>query len=103
MSRTKHCQPNQLRRGMFRALASIPLALCLTYAEDDAAQSRKVVFYNNNRIQLDEALAAGFNKKHPNIRVEELNAGTGELLTRIRAEKAAPRGDVTQLTMEAFD
>jgi iron(III) transport system substrate-binding protein len=61
------------------------------------------VFYNNTGIQLAEALAAGFNKKYPNIRVEAINAGTGELLTRIRAEKNAPRGDVTQLTMEAFD
>lgn len=86
-----------------RLAAALHLAIALGLPADAAAQSGTVVFYNNTGVQLAEALAAGFNKKYPNIRVESINAGTGELLTRIRAEKSAPRGDVTQLTMEAFD
>jgi iron(III) transport system substrate-binding protein len=66
------------------------------------AQSGEVVFYNNTSTKLADALAAAFNKKYPNIKVQAITAGTGEQLSRIRAEKANPRGDVAQLTMEAY-
>lgn len=66
------------------------------------AQSGEVVFYNNTSTKLADTLAAAFNKKYPNIKVQAITAGTGEQLSRIRAEKANPRGDVAQLTMEAY-
>jgi iron(III) transport system substrate-binding protein len=35
-----------------------------------------------------------FKSENPGIDVEIINAGVGELLTRIQAEKSHPRGDV---------
>lgn len=84
------------------SILTVMFSLLLASGQAAMAQSGKVVFYNNTSTKLAEALAKGFNKKYPNIKVITITAGTGEQLTRIKAEKAKPRGDVSQLTMEAY-
>ncbi len=84
------------------SILTVMFSLLLASGHAAMAQSGKVVFYNNTSTKLAEALAKGFNKKYPNIKVIAITAGTGEQLTRIKAEKARPRGDVSQLTMEAY-
>lgn len=58
------------------------------------AQEDKVVVYSPAPVPLGEDVAFAFMKKYPNIKVDLINAGTGELFTRIKAEAANPRGDV---------
>ena len=58
------------------------------------AQSGRVVLYNPGGAKLADGLVAAFNAHHPNIIVDVVNAGVGELFTRIEAESARPNGDV---------
>lgn len=67
------------------------------------AQSGKVVYYSSGGAKLSKALVKAFNEKYPDIEVDVINAGTGELVTRIKAEKNNPRGDVFRAAVEAFD
>ena len=53
-----------------------------------------VVVYSAISTKVMDAFIAGFNKKYPDINVQVISAGTGELLSRIKAERNNPRGDV---------
>lgn len=51
-----------------------------------------------------DALVAAFRVHHPEIRVDVIRAGSGELLTRLRAEQPNPAGDILLgIAKEAFD
>jgi iron(III) transport system substrate-binding protein len=53
-----------------------------------------LVLYAPQAPELAEAVIKEFNEKYPDVRVEWITGGTGELMARIRAEKDHPRGDV---------
>lgn len=57
------------------------------------AQQGQVVVYNPAG-DAGEMLIDAFSAKYPNITVSSINAGVGELFTRIGAERDNPRGDV---------
>lgn len=64
----------------------------------------KVVVYNATNPKLADKIIQVFKEKTPGIEVEVINAGVGELLTRIGGEKANPQGDVLLgASVEAFD
>jgi iron(III) transport system substrate-binding protein len=79
------------------------LALLLGFSHLAVAQSGTVVFYNAGGSKLGKALVRGFDKHYPNIKVDLISAGSGELLSRIKAERKKPRGDVVYFTMASFD
>ena len=58
------------------------------------AQSGQVVWITPAPITEIEEQVAAFNELYPNIRVETLFMGVGELTTRLRAEAANPQTDV---------
>ena len=58
------------------------------------AASDVLTIYNATNPKLVNKIVEVFKAKNPGINVEIINAGVGELLTRIRAEKANPRGDI---------
>jgi iron(III) transport system substrate-binding protein len=90
--------------GPMKILAGAVLALALVGGGTAAwAQKGSVVYYNSGGAKLARAMVKDFNKKYPDITVEVINAGTGELLTRIKAESKNPRGDVFRGAVEAFD
>ena len=67
------------------------------------AQSGRVVLYNPGGANLGEALTAAFRKQYPQVQVDVINAGGGELFTRIKAEERRPAGDVLMgASVEAF-
>ena len=66
------------------------------------AQSGKVVVYAGGGSKVNKALAKAFMETYPEIKVEMLNLGGGEALTRIRAEKENPRADIFFSTVEAL-
>jgi len=57
------------------------------------AQDGQIVVYNPAG-NAGEMLIDAFSAKYPGITVSAINAGVGELFTRISAESANPRGDV---------
>lgn len=53
-----------------------------------------VVIYNAGSPEMGEDLAKAFRAKNPDVRVEIIRAGSGELITRIQAEASRPQGDI---------
>lgn len=78
------------RRHLLCAAAAM-LALAASPA---VAQSGRVVVYNAGGPELFKPMSEAFAAKYPQVRIDVINAGVGELFTRIRAETANPRGDV---------
>lgn len=79
-------------------------AVCSAAPQSEAAEaSGGVVLYNPGGAKLGEVLIAAFNKQHPKVRVDVINAGVGELFTRIKAEHNRPQGDVLMgASIEAY-
>jgi iron(III) transport system substrate-binding protein len=65
----------------------------LTWAPATQAAG-KVVIYNADTAEFGEAFAKAFNAHHPDVRVEIISAGVGQLFTRVKAEAARPQGDI---------
>jgi len=86
----------------FTILAAV-LALLIGWSQTAIAQKGTVVFYNAGGSKLGKALTKAFNKHYPDVSVELISAGSGELLSRIKAQKDSPRGDVVYFTMASFD
>ena len=74
------------------ALAAILAACALTSVSSTQAQS--VVVYNAVSPKVMTAFVEAFQKQNPGIRVDVIAGGSGELLTRLQAEKANPRADL---------
>jgi len=74
------------------ALAAIAAACALIGVT--SAQAQSVVVYNAASPKVMTAFVEEFQKQNPGIKVDLINGGSGELLTRLQAEKANPRGDV---------
>jgi iron(III) transport system substrate-binding protein len=67
-----------------------------------SAQKGTVVYYSSGGAKVAKVLVKTFNEMYPDITVETIIGGTGELTTRIKAEKQNPRGDVFRAAVEAF-
>lgn len=84
------------------AMALVVGALAL--GAGSALADGKVVVYNAANPKTADKIIEAFKGKNPGIEVEVINAGVGELLTRITGEKANPRGDVLlAASVEAYD
>ena len=75
-------------------LLLIMLVLPTMSALADDADTGKLVLYTSAGKSEFELIVNAFKEKYPGIEVEIVSAGTGELASRIRAEAAAPYGDV---------
>jgi iron(III) transport system substrate-binding protein len=74
-----------------RALLVAVLLLCGAFLAFGAGT---VVIYNAGSPDMGEDLAKAFRAKNPDIKVELIRAGSGELITRIQAEAKRPQGDI---------
>ncbi|MGQ0662677.1 MAG: extracellular solute-binding protein [Pseudomonadota bacterium] len=78
-----------VKRSALAAAVGLSLASLPT-----AATAQTVVVYNAVSTKLMQAYVEEFQKQNPGLKADVISGGSGELLTRIRAEKANPRGDV---------
>ena len=53
-----------------------------------------MVIYNADTAEFGEAFAKAFNSRYPDVKVEIISAGVGQLFTRVKAEAARPQGDI---------
>jgi iron(III) transport system substrate-binding protein len=53
-----------------------------------------LVLYNAGTPEMGDDLVKAFKAKYPDIKVDHIRAGSGELITRIKAEAAKPQGDI---------
>jgi iron(III) transport system substrate-binding protein len=70
------------------------LATAGALAAATAAFAQSVVVYNAVSPKVMSAFVEEFQKQNPGIKVELISGGSGELLTRLQAEKAKPRADL---------
>ena len=77
-----------MRRMISAALAAIVAAAAAT------AVAQSVVVYSAVSPKVMQAFVDEFQKQNAGIKVELISGGSGELLTRLQAEKAKPRADV---------
>lgn len=79
----------------FKALAALATGLVIAgSAGMAAAQTNSVVIYNAVSTKLIQSFVEQFQKENPGVKAELISGGSGELLTRIKAERNNPRGDV---------
>jgi iron(III) transport system substrate-binding protein len=79
-------------RMMLASLLGLAVILCGFSVP--ALAAGKVVIYNCNTADFGETFAKAFNKQHPDVTVEIISAGVGQLFTRVKAEAARPQGDI---------
>ena len=70
------------------------LATAGALAAATAAFAQSVVVYSAVSPKVMSAFVEEFQKQNPGIKVELISGGSGEMLTRLNAEKARPRADV---------
>jgi iron(III) transport system substrate-binding protein len=58
------------------------------------AQAGDVVLYSSNSVEAINAVADDFNRKYPDIHISPVRGSTGAMMQRIKAEAAAPKGDI---------
>lgn len=75
-------------------LAVAALAAAGALAAATAAFAQSVVVYSAVSPKVMAAFVEEFQKQNSGIKVELISGGSGELLTRLNAEKARPRADV---------
>jgi len=88
-----------MRRLLIISLVALAMVVTGSVA---MAQSGTVVYYSAGGAKVAKAVVKAFGKKYPDITVEHIIGGTGELSTRIKAEKENPRGDIFRAAVEAF-
>ena len=81
----------QLRNYLALVLISIFLVPLISVGN---AADNKLVIYTGSGPEITDPLFAKFKEEYPGIDIELVKAGSGELLSRIRAEKGNPGGDV---------
>jgi iron(III) transport system substrate-binding protein len=83
-----------MKRYGFERWLHATLAAIGTLAFAVVASAQSVVVYNAVSPKVMSAFVEEFQKQNPGIKVELINGGSGELLTRLQAEKARPRADL---------
>ena len=80
-----------MKKFLSLLVAALLLISMVSFA---SAESGKLVLYTSAGASEYELIVGLFNEKYPDIEVEIVTGGTGEIASRINAEKAAPYGDV---------
>ncbi|HJH56342.1 MAG TPA: ABC transporter substrate-binding protein [Brachyspira hyodysenteriae] len=80
----------------FIIFCMLMLSMTLFYScsSGDSKNANSLVIYCSHPLDLMNTILDDFKAKNPDINVEVVTAGTGELLKRVEAEKMNPLGDV---------
>lgn len=80
------------------------ICICLMFTGIVAAQQGNLVVWVAASQEEGQNLVQAFSKHYPNINVDMIRAGSGELLTRLMAEQPNPNGDIiVGIAKEAFE
>lgn len=89
---------------MIKRIVILLLVVMVVGGATAFAQQGRLVVWSATSAELTEALIQAFNKHYPNIRVDLITAGSGQLITRLNAEQPRPSGDVLiGIAKETFD
>jgi len=85
-------------------LLTICLLLGVIFTATVSAQQGNLVVWVAASQEEGQNLVQAFSKHYPNINVDMIRAGSGELLTRLMAEQPKPNGDIiVGIAKEAFE
>ena len=79
------------RLNLIILLAMIFIISC---SQDKDANREELIIYCSHPLDLMNTILDDFKLKNPEIKVDVVTAGTGELLKRIEAERENPLGDI---------
>ncbi len=86
------------------SLILITICLILMFTGNVIAQEGNLTIWVAASPAEGENLIQAFSKHYPNIEVDMIRAGSGELLTRLMAEQPNPKGDIILgIAKEAFE
>ncbi len=81
----------------------IPFTVFSNAQKETKAPSNSLVIWSATSAELTQAMANAFMKSHQKIKVSIISSGTGELITRLKAEQPNPSGDIALgMGQEAF-
>lgn len=69
------------------------LLMCMV-TTSSAVSAAEIVLYSSNNVEVVNQVVQEFEKKHPDISISVVRAGSGALMQRIKAEAANPLGDI---------
>lgn len=82
----------------------LAIVFCLLFSGIATAQEGNLVVWVAASQEEGQNLVQAFSKHYPNVNVDMIRAGSGELLTRLMAEQPKPNGDViVGIAKEAFE
>ncbi len=81
-------------KKLLSVLLLLVLAMSCVTALAEEPDTDKLVLYTSAGASEYELIVNAFKEKYPNIEIEIVSGGTGDMAARIRAEKEAPYGDV---------
>ncbi len=93
-----------MKRVVF-ALLMVLLAVGV-WAEgaQEGTESQSLTIWSATSAELTEELVQAFETAHPDVDVDIITAGSGELITRLQAQQPNPSGDVVLgIAQEAFE
>lgn len=90
----KNSKFSQLRRAMVLGVPLLAAGLPLSIAQAQEKASGQVVVYVSANAQSAEAVTDIARKKLPDVKMNMVGGGTGQLLKRVEAEAASPRSDI---------
>ena len=72
----------------------LTMILTISCSQSGDANREELIIYCSHPLDLMNTILDDFKLKNPEIKVDVVTAGTGELLKRIEAERANPLGDI---------
>jgi len=93
---------------MKRALLTLVIILVTfsLFAEgaQEVAESKTLTIWSATSAELTEDLVNAFKAEYPDLNVDIITAGSGELITRLQAQQPNPSGDIVLgIAQEAFE
>ncbi len=79
---------------MKRGLMTLLIGLMLLSGALPASAEGTLVIYNAGTVDMGEDLVRAFKVKNRNIDVQLIRLGSGEIITRVKAEARRPQGDI---------
>ncbi|WP_300758034.1 ABC transporter substrate-binding protein [uncultured Brachyspira sp.] len=79
-----------MKNILILAFISLIFYSCSSKTSDE----NRLVIYSPHALDFVEPLIKDFEDKNPNIKIELIAAGTGELIKRVETEKNTPLGDI---------
>lgn len=72
----------------------LPALAVAAFAVASTADAGNLVLYTASNPKIEKDIMDAFQKKHPDIKINNINQSTGPIVQRIIAEKANPQADV---------